>query len=422
MNRLSGLLPLLLLLTGPACAEDLYHLHTLSEREFSRTYTDLMRDACRHADQFWHESDVDPRAGYWGSGRSDNMNEGIRAISGMVLTCGALLKYSDALKEAEREKRLGQATRAIRYAVLSHRTGPLKCTDGKPWGGSWQSAMWTATLSFGAWLMWDALEPELREGVERVLVSEADRFLGTRPPTGRAGDTKAEEDGWNMVCLAMAANLCRLHPEAAGWQDKATEYMINTLSVPQDADDRSVVDGWPVSEWFAGANLHPDFTLENHNIFHPSYVACSSYFLTQAALYYTYASRPVPQAATHHLLDTWQMFQTILLPWGESAYPQGMDWELHGLPYLNLYASLASCAPGRAGRADGERLPATYARVAIDVPRRPRGAGLAARIHAPRHLRRAGRLCLSGPQSVRAAGEGPVRASGCRAGPRRVDP
>ena len=36
------------------------------------------------------------------------------------------------------------------------------------------------------------------------------------------------------------------------------------------------------------------------------------------------------------------MFKTIILPWGEAAYPQGMDWELHGLPFINLFASLAT--------------------------------------------------------------------------------
>jgi hypothetical protein len=36
------------------------------------------------------------------------------------------------------------------------------------------------------------------------------------------------------------------------------------------------------------------------------------------------------------------MFQTIILPWGEAAYPQGMDWELHGLPFLTLFAGLAT--------------------------------------------------------------------------------
>ena len=81
-----------LFLLLPVCAhpEELYHIRHLSERELTQTYTSLMLDACRHADKVWQDSPADPRAGYWGTGRSDQMNEGIRAISGMVLTCGAL--------------------------------------------------------------------------------------------------------------------------------------------------------------------------------------------------------------------------------------------------------------------------------------------------------------------------------------------
>jgi hypothetical protein len=330
-----------LLLPLVAQSGDLYHIRHLSERERTQTYTSLLLDACRHADQVWHDSSADTGIGYWGSGRSDQPNEGIRAIGGMVLACGTLVKYSDTLPAADRRLSSQRATRAIRFAVSSHLTGPLTCTDGKRWGGSWQSAMWTGTLAFGAWLIQDDLDSELRQGLERVVAFEADRFLQTKPPAGSWGDTKAEENGWNMICLAVAANMFPAHPHASAWNEKATEYMMNTLSVPQDAQDRRLVDGRPVSEWFAGANLQPDFTLENHNIFHPSYMACSSYFMTQAAMYSTYAHRPVPQAATHHLLDTWKMFQTIVLPSGEVAYPQSMDWELHGLPYINLYAALA---------------------------------------------------------------------------------
>jgi len=299
-------------------------------------------DACHHADQIWQESTNDPAAGYWGSGRSDNMNEGVRAIAGMVLASGALVKYDTALNGADRQECLRKATRAIRFAVSAHRSGVGNCTDGKPWGGSWQSAMWTATLGFGAWLIRDELDSGLREGVERVVASEADRFLNVKPPSGLWGDTKAEENGWDMTCLALAPSMFPAHPHAAAWRAKAIEYMINTLSVAQDAQDGTPVDGRPVSQWFAGANLQPDFTLENHNFFHPCYVACSSYFLTQAALYCTYGGRPIPQAATHHLLDTWKMLQAIILSGGESAFPQGMDWELHGLSFINLYASLAS--------------------------------------------------------------------------------
>lgn len=118
----------------PACAQsaEIYHIRRFSERELTQTYEGLMSDACRHANRIWQDSSAAPQTGYWGSGRSDQMNEGIRAISGMVLTCGALLKYSTALNESERHHYLDQTTRAIRYAVSSHLSGTQKCTDGKP--------------------------------------------------------------------------------------------------------------------------------------------------------------------------------------------------------------------------------------------------------------------------------------------------
>ena len=125
-----------------------------------------------------------------------------------------------------------------------------------------------------------------------------------------------------MICLAVAANLLPAHPRAAAWQEKAIEYMINTLSVPQDAQEQRLVDGRPVSEWFAGANLQPDFTLENHNIFHPSYVACSSYFLTQAAMYYMHAGVPSPRRRPTTCWTPGSMFQTILLPAASRLIPK----------------------------------------------------------------------------------------------------
>jgi hypothetical protein len=182
----------------------------------------------------------------------------------------------------------------------------------------------------------------LRQDIERVVAAQDDLLATGNPPVNLWSDTKAEENGWNVPLLSLGELMFPSNPHAALWHETALKYMMNTLCTAADSNDASLVDGRAVKDWVLGANLQPDYTLENHNIFHPSYVACSSYFLTQAALYYTYASRPVPQAADHHLSDTWRLFRTVTLPWGEVAYPQGMDWELHGLPYINLYAAFAT--------------------------------------------------------------------------------
>ena len=249
---------------------------------------------------------------------------------------------------------------------------------------SWQSGMWTGTLAFGAWLIWDKLDPRCSNGVQRVVASEDDVLAGRPPPNGLWLDTKAEENGWEVPCLVLGELMFPTHPHAAAWHETALKYMMNTLCTAEDMHDTSLVDGRPVNQWVTGANLQPDFTLENHNIFHPSYVGCSCYFLTQAAMYYTYAGRPIPQAASHHLMDTWRMFQTVILPWGEAAYPQGMDWELHGLSFINLFAALGTHEKDPLAARMEEKQSAIYPRLADDAPGRHGHSRLSTRNHTPR--------------------------------------
>lgn len=344
----------LIFLCLPLCAsaKDLYQIHTLSEKEIQQTYIQLLHDACLYADRDWTNSSFDPAAGYWGPGGSGE--KGIRVIGHMVMACGTLLKYDDGLSDSERQDLLTKTTAALRYLTATHFTGTQKCTDGKRWGGmdrpgftgpgfkEWESSYWTSAFAFGAWLVWDKLDPGLQRDVERVVGTQDDFLTTGNPPVNLWLDTKAEENSWNVPCLVLGELMFPSNPHASLWHETALKYMMNTLCTAADTNDTSLVDGRPVNQWVLGANLQPDYTLENHNIFHPSYVGCSSYFLTQAAMYYTYAGQPIPQAATHHLMDVWRMFRTIILPWAETADPQGMDWELHGLPFIDLYGTLAT--------------------------------------------------------------------------------
>jgi hypothetical protein len=332
-----------------AASEAVYEIRRLSESDVVGIYRDVLRDGFRYGERDWREAAFGARAGYWGDGVSAG-NQGIRTVGDMVLTGATLLRHDPSIDERTRRETLDKVAAALRFITATHRTGDQKCTDGKPWGAtarfgpeSWQSGMWTGTIARGAWLVWDQLDAPLREDLQRVVAWESDVLADRKPPHNVALDTKAEENGWQVPCLVAAELMFPDHPHAARWRDASVRYMMNTLCTDADTRDATVVDGRPVRDWVGGANLHPDFTLENHNAFHPSYVACSSYFLTQAQLCYAYAGRPAPQAATHHLDDTWRMFRRVILPWGEAAYPQGMDWELHGLPYINLYAALATC-------------------------------------------------------------------------------
>lgn len=342
------LLAVLALLPVAAFGDDLYHVHPLSEKEIVHTYEWILRDACANGDRDWHVSSFDTNAGFWGDGASLG-NEGIRTVASMAMACATLVKYDDGLTAAQKDALANKTIASIRFIAATHVSGIQKCPDGKPWGstepagpGNWQSGMWTGTFGWAAWLVWNRLDDGVKQDVERVMAWECDVLSHGHPPTGLWLDTKAEENGWEVPPLVEAELMFPNHPHIAAWHNTAEEYMMNTLCTAADLQDTNIVDGKPVNQWVRGANLQPDYTLENHNFFHPSYVGCSSYFMAQAALYFAFGHQPIAAAANHHHLDTWRMFQTIILPWGEAACPQGMDWELHGLPFINLYASLAT--------------------------------------------------------------------------------
>lgn len=336
-------LSIILLLAISMCASaNVYTIKPgISDRELSDLYVQMLAQFSRHAETLWHETPSVPKTGYWGNGVSGG-NEGIRAVANTALVQAVLLKKTDALDASTRQVYLDHAIAGIRYAAETHITGARKCIDGKQWGNSWQSAMWAANMGFAAWVLWDDLDAGLRKSVEQAMVYEANRFLDRKPPGNRWGDTKAEENGWDQICISLAPNMFREHPNAPKWEQKSIEYMMNTVSVPRDAKDGTIRDGRPVKDWVSTANYHPDFTLENHGFFHPTYAMVSPAEVGQGAIFYAYAGRPIPQAAGHNLKHTWMLLQSFMLPSGYWAYPQGMDWALNSDGHIHYLAWLAT--------------------------------------------------------------------------------
>ena len=332
----------LLLATCASSFAGLYSIRPITEDQLCRLYVQMLVNHSRYAETKWHDGPF-PNSGYWGNGVSGG-NEGIRAVGNVALAYAMLLKQTDSLDQETRRIYTDHAIAGIRYAAETHITGKQKCIDGKQWGNSWQSAMWAGNVGFAAWLLWDDLDPGLKESVEKVVAHEADRFLKGKPPGNRWADTKAEENGWDQICISLAANMFPHHPHAAQWREKSIEYMMNTVSAPQDLKDERVVDGRRVKDWVCAVNSHPDFTMENHGFFHPSYTMVSPAEVGQGAIFYKFAGNPIPEAAGHNLANNWQLLQEVMLPSGYWAFPQGMDWALNSEGHVHYLAWLATYA------------------------------------------------------------------------------
>jgi hypothetical protein len=300
---------------------------------------EMLIDYRRYAETLWHSAPTDtmPGMGYWGTGKSDGGNEGVRAIANTALVY--------ALLSREGDKTFSVADRvepALRYAAAIHNTGAQAGTDKRKWGDSWQSAMWAGNMGVAAYLVRDQLKPETMAAVERVVAAEADRFTTIPPPTMAPGDTKAEENAWDLTVASAALLLMPGHAHAANWQQTVLRYGFNTLPVAADKTNTTIADGKPIRDWVTTVQINADYTLENHGTFHPVYAMVAPVTLAQAAVTYKMAGKPIPDALKFNTIKGWEMLQYITQSDGEWLYPQGLDWDLHDYEHIHYWTMLGT--------------------------------------------------------------------------------
>jgi len=215
----------------------------------------------------------------------------------------------------------------LRYLTATHVTGSMKTGDGEAWGNAWQSAHWTYSLARAGWYTWDRLPEDLRKGIRRVTAYEADRFVGEKPPHRIRIDTKAEENAWNSTVLSAAVLLMPGDPRRSSWEETFRLWALSSFLRPSDQCSKTLVDGRPVSQQFTGANVHDDFTLENHGAVHPDYM-CTFGISMGCAADYLMTGRNPPEAIFYNAAGLYENLKWLTLPSGGFVYPTGQDWRL----------------------------------------------------------------------------------------------
>lgn len=267
------------------------------------------------------------------------------------------------------------AVALVRGLVRTHGADGGVCADGRPWRHQWQSAYWAALAGEAAWLLWDDLGPEDRRAAARMVADEADRFTGLPPPAQRRGDSKAEENAWNSAVIALAACQFPRHPRHTLWRESAVRWAASAFARPDDLARTDSVDGRPLREWLSGANLHDDFTLENHRRVHPDYMACT-YLLTSQLPLYAWAGLEAPAALTRNVAAIGGALRTFAQPDGSLVYPNGQDWGLRRhADWFEYHATHAVLF--------GDRGAAALARAALDTLGRMAARNPAGSLYAP---------------------------------------
>ena len=309
-------------------------------------------------------SDGDACGCFRGEDTMANNEKGVRPNADLSMICAFLLKYGkdkvslpSGVSWTDIED---MAIKSLVFAYSTHKANKLKvCAGNNYWGSTstsdyaWESSLWAMSVAYSAFFQWEKLTEKQRNYIYKMLKAECNYELNRTVPTGYAGDTKAEENGWEADILAVTLGLFPDDALASQWFERLRLFAINSYSHSSDKNNQTIVDPEyntkTVAQLYRGQNLYDDYTLQNHNYFHTSYQNVVMQELGEAALALKLFQQELygketwkTNALMHHNLEV----QTEVLNWlaltdGELAMPNGNDWSLFLYDQITSYSTNA---------------------------------------------------------------------------------
>ena len=303
--------------------------------------------------------------GYFNGESSGQNNEaGVRTNADLSMICAFLVKYA---KPAGIELPTGvtwtrieeMAMKSLVFAYSTHKANRLKgcAPNGNTYWGStstsdtqWESSLWAMSVAYSAYFQWDKLTTAQKGYIQTMLTAECNYELGRSIPTGYAGDTKAEENGWEADVLAATLGLFPDNTLAPQWFERMRLFAANSYSHGNDASNTDAVDPtYNTTTWsdlYRGNNLYSDWTLQNHNLFHTSYQNVVMQELGEAALALRMFQGDTQTWSSAALQHGNQEVMDNVLVWlaladGELAMPNGNDWSLFLYDQITSYSTQA---------------------------------------------------------------------------------
>ena len=307
---------------------------------------------------------VDDTYGYFNGESSGQSNEaGVRTNADLSMICAFLVKYAQpagiALPNNISYSTLQtMALKSLMWALGTHKANKLRqTTDNTYWGSTgttdskWESNLWAMSVAYSAFFQWSNLTSAQKDYVYNLLKAECDYEINRSIPTQyENGDTKAEENGWDVNVLAATLGLYPTDALASQWYERMRSFAINSYSHYVDGIDQTVIDpdtsNKTVADLYIGPNLYPDYTLQNHSLFHTSYQNVVMQELGESALALKLFQGDTETWKSNALMHNNQVVMDSVLNWlaltdGELAMPNGNDWSLFLYDQITSYSTMA---------------------------------------------------------------------------------
>jgi hypothetical protein len=265
----------------------------------------------------------------WGVYGSGYNGWGVQTTQKYLATLAAVAHYGNGVSGIDIEWAKDRALAALRFNLASHKSGEFHCTDNTKWGHTWISALGIERMMFGVHLLRPYFTAQDETALQKVLSSEADWLLTDYHRGNQTGikATQWASDGgndpesniWNGALLWRVSQMYPFHSHAADWQERASCFLINGVSIPDDAQNTNIIDGKQVSERFVGANFFPNYALDHHGYLNVGYmIICAS---NAAILHFDLKATGLeqPESLDHHQADLWKVLRRMIFANGRLA-------------------------------------------------------------------------------------------------------
>ncbi len=342
----------------------------VSESEMKADLLQMLADFSLYMSNNWNQcvatNSIGESCGYFSGERSaSNGEQGVRPNADMSMICAFLVKYAKPAgvtlpAGVTWEKIEEMAMKSLIFAYSTHKANKLKVCSGNNYWGSvstsdnvWESSLWAMSVAYSAFFQWDKLSTKQKGYIEAMMKAECNYELYRTIPTGFAGDTKSEENGWEADILAATLGLFPDDQLAAQWFERMRLFAVNSYSHSTDTQKTSPLDpeynNTSAAELFRGKNLYDDYTLQNHNMFHTSYQNVVMQELGEAALalkIFQNGLTGTEKWRSNALMHNNQEVMDNILNWlatadGELAMPNGNDWSLFLFDQITSYSTQA---------------------------------------------------------------------------------
>ena len=341
----------------------------VAEKEMKEDLLQMLANFATYLKNDFQEAQVPNSVGeacgcFKGENTMANDERGVRPNADLSMICAFLVKYGKdkvTLPQGVTWNDIEtMAMKSLVFAYSTHKANKLKvCAGNNYWGSTstsdavWESSLWAMSVAYSAFFQWDKLSDAQKNYIYKLLKAECNYELNRGIPTGYAGDTKAEENGWEADVLAATLGLFPNDELAPKWFARLREFAINSYSQKDDATDNTIIDpeydNKTVKDLYKGQNLYDDYTLQNHNYFHTSYQNVVIQELGEAALalkLFQQGLYGTEKWKTNALMHNNDKVMEEVLYWlaladGELAMPNGNDWSLFLYDQITSYSTNA---------------------------------------------------------------------------------